>query len=433
MKKNRSLTTWFLAPDNGGAGGTPVLDEQFRKTVLEGVGHVRKTTDEMVAKYDNLDTTTKKAFEDLTKLRGEQTDLQSKVDAIQRIGVALQRESRMANADPIARIAACEEKRTLLNALVRKAASARNPDVRLSEAQRKALNTADSPGSTHLVSDLASDIYDTLSSYGIWSTFAVRNLGTKTTILPVKTVRPVAAWRTSEGGAISDDTNKAGTSGNADVRTMAVLINVANELLQDAEIDVTSDVMMDFAEAIAYRLDWSALQADGTSDATDGGYTGVFAGGTAATAAAGNVTAEGLQLEDFLRCLTTVDAGVLTRPCKWWIHPQIIARLLAVRDSNGRPIFLTANEAPTFGGIGSLLGYPVVPSFAAPSTNAGGAKVAVFGDPAGMVIGVRRDFEFAASTEAGFGDYETVFRGVMRAAVKIRRAEAFAVLTLPAA
>jgi len=347
MKKNRSLTTWFLAPDNGGAGGTPVLDEQFRKTVLEGVGHVRKTTDEMVAKYDNLDTTTKKAFEDLTKLRGEQTDLQSKVDAIQRIGVALQRESRMANADPIARIAACEEKRTLLNALVRKAASARNPDVRLSEAQRKALNTADSPGSTHLVSDLASDIYDTLSSYGIWSTFAVRNLGTKTTILPVKTVRPVAAWRTSEGGAISDDTNKAGTSGNADVRTMAVLINVANELLQDAEIDVTSDVMMDFAEAIAYRLDWSALQADGTSDATDGG--------------------------------------------------------------------------------------PVVPSFAAPSTNAGGAKVAVFGDPAGMVIGVRRDFEFAASTEAGFGDYETVFRGVMRAAVKIRRAEAFAVLTLPAA
>jgi HK97 family phage major capsid protein len=176
------------------------------------------------------------------------------------------------------------------------------------------------------------------------------------------------------------------------------------------------------------------LQADGGADATDGGFTGIFGGGgTAAAAVAGNVTTETTDFEDWTRCLLTVDAGILSRPCKWWLHPQHIIRALSVKDSNGRPIFLTALEAPTAGGIGSILGYPVVPSHAAPTANAANAKVAVFGDPEGLIVGMRNGFEMEASDHAGFTTYERYFRGVARAGVIVRKATAFAVLTLPGA
>jgi HK97 family phage major capsid protein len=123
---------------------------------------------------------------------------------------------------------------------------------------------------------------------------------------------------------------------------------------------------------------------------------------------------------------------VLNRASKWWMHPQMLVRLLSLKDSNGRPIFLTALEAPTAGGMGSILGYPVVPSFAAPTTNAANAKIAVFGDPGGLVVGMQNGFEFESSDHAGFTTYERYFRGIARAGVKVRRSQAFAVLTLPA-
>jgi HK97 family phage major capsid protein len=128
--------------------------------------------------------------------------------------------------------------------------------------------------------------------------------------------------------------------------------------------------------------------------------------------------------------LLTVDSGVLNRPCKWWMHPQILVRALSVKDSNGRPIFLTANEAPAPSGIGTILGYPVIGCHAAPTTNAANAKVAVFGDPSGLVVGMQNGFEMEASDHAGFTTYERYFRGVARAGVKVRRSQAFAVLTL---
>jgi HK97 family phage major capsid protein len=217
-----------------------------------------------------------------------------------------------------------------------------------------------------------------------------------------------------------------------EVEAIAVLLNVSLQLLQDAEFDVAADVLADFMEAFAYRLDWSCLQADGTADATDGGMTGVFAGGTAVTAASGNTSVETTDFEDWTKVILGVDAGVLSRPCRWWMHPHILVRALSVKDSNGRPIFLTATEAPTPGGIGSLLGYPVTPAHAAPNTNAASAKIAVFGDPNAYVVGLRRDFEFAASDQHKWDTLQRSFRGVGRAGTKMRKASALAVMTLPA-
>src|SRR5690606_36800668 len=127
-------------------------------------------------------------------------------------------------------------------------------------------------------------------------------------------------------------------------------------------------------------------------DATDGGLTGMFAGGTAATAAVGNISFATLDLKDWTNCLLTVDPIVLNRPAKWLMHPQQLVRSLCTKDLNGRPLFLTALEAPATGGMGSILGYPVVPSFAALTANATSSKLEAFGDSQGLAMDIGMDF-----------------------------------------
>jgi HK97 family phage major capsid protein len=409
---------------------TLLPEAEFQSKVIGTIEKVKTTQDDLTKNFDNLQRETKQAFEDLTKLKSDSSATASELThALQKINLRLGQEMKLANGDPIKRIQSDPDKKAFINAAVRAAAKAP-----LTPQMRTTLGEDATPGSTMIVDALADDIYDTLASYGVWSTFGVRRVGTKTTKFPVKTARAAATFILTEGGDITEDTAKAGTSVNCVLEVIGALLPVSRQLLDDSEFDVTADVLADFAEAIAYKLDWACLQADGGADATDGGFTGIFGGGgTAAAAAAGNVTTETTDFEDWTRCLLTVDAGVLSRPCKWWLHPQHIVRALSVKDSNGRPIFLTALEAPTTGGIGSILGYGVVPSHAAPTTNAANAKVAVFGDPEALIVGMRNGFEMEASDHAGFTTYERYFRGVARAGVIVRKATGFAVLTLPAA
>src|SRR6202012_1567757 len=130
-----------------------------------------------------------------------------------------------------------------------------------------------------------------------------------------------------------------------------------------------------------------------------------------------------------LRCLTTVAPVVLKRKPHWWIHPQMLARLMSVKDHNGRPIFLGALEAPSYGAIGTILGYPVIPVIAAPNSDTSGQPVAAFGDRSGQVVGVRDDFIFEASDHYRWNTLERSFRAYGRAATGTRRPDAFSILT----
>jgi HK97 family phage major capsid protein len=424
----------FFEADKGGSSGGVMDDAQFKSTLLDGVKDLRSKNDTLVADFGRLDKETKSAFAELEKVRSDVSTINERVGAIKRIELQLQRESRMAFGDPVRRFLANEDNALAVRGMLKDCTSWRTGRG-ASEAERaaiKAITGGATPGSTYLPTLVLPEIYDVLAQYGVWNTFAVRRLGARATTLPVKTARALAVFDT-EGAVKDTDSTKAGTSVSAAVKTASVLLLAANELLEDADVDVLGDILNDAAEAVAYKIDWAALSADGTADATDGGFTGIFGGGgTAATAANGNTTVETLDFEDVLRCLTTVGEGILQRPCRWWIHPQIIARLLSVKDDNGRPIFLSAMDAPSYGGIGSILGYPVTPAAAAPSTNTAGSKVAAFGDPNGQVVGIRKDFEFAASPEAGFTANGVYFRGLARIATKIRAATAFAVLTTAA-
>jgi HK97 family phage major capsid protein len=106
----------------------------------------------------------------------------------------------------------------------------------------------------------------------------------------------------------------------------------------------------------------------------------------------------------------------------------MLVRLMSIKDNNGRPIFLGALEAPSYGAIGTILGYPVVPVMAAPNTDGAGVLVAAFGDRNGQVVGVRDDFAFEASDHYRWNTLERSFRAYGRAATGCRQANAFAIL-----
>jgi HK97 family phage major capsid protein len=425
-------------------------EAEFQKKVLDGVSELqtenktlKQQQETLLKNYANLDKQTKTAFEDLTKLKNAANDFAAIQQSIQKVQIQLRREQKMAFGSPIERIMADDELRTRFNVAIRLAVD-NNGDMQrlcapliksLPQVQGKtALGEDTSPGSTLIVTDeLAREIYDTLAQFGAWSTLGVRRLGTKVTRYPVKTARSTATFVLTEGGAITEDAARAGTSVNLTVEVIASLIDVSRQLLDDAEFDVTSDVMDDFTSAWNERLDTAAFIGDGTADTAYGGMTGLFAFGTAAPAGAGNLGMSQLDLEDFVRCLTAVDSVVLQRGARWWMHPYVLARAVLVRDANGRSIFLTALEAPAPKGIGTILGYPVTPVQVAPSADGASKNLAAFGDPQGLVVGVRTDFSFEASDHYRWNTYSRTFRGVGRAGVKGRVATAFAILSTPAA
>lgn len=433
-----------------------VMEEaDFQKRVLDGMDATQKKIKTLEDKHAEIlkamPADLKVALEDLTKLKKTANDHQASADAFVKrlvgIEAMMRQHARRGYENPIERIQNDDDLRARFNAMVRIAAFSKQvgfaddgglkiADARIRdiiEPVVKALGEDTSPGSTLINQRLANEIYDTLATYGVFSTFGVRRVGTKTNIFPVKTARPSAGWINTEAGTIADDTAKAGTTASLSLKPIAVLLNVSLQLLQDAEFDVTADVLDDFAQALAFVLDNTVLNADGTNNSAFGGFSGIFSAATAAPAAAGNITVERTDLEDWTRVLLAVDPIVLARQARWWIHPQIVVRSLSVKDANGRPIFLTALEAPSPTVHGSILGYPITMALAAPSANAASAKVAAFGDPNGYAVPIGLDFQMDSSDDFRWNTLERSFRGWGRAAGGIRRATAISYLQLPAA
>jgi HK97 family phage major capsid protein len=397
------------------------------------MGTVKTTQDEMLSKYENLDKTTKSAFEELTNIKNNFSGLDGEIKALEvafkKVQLQMTLEQRMANGGTAMSLGqrTVRDKEKTKSAFAAICLAVGRPDI-----AAKALGEDSSPGSTMIDEDLSADIYDSLLRFGAWATLGVRPVGTKNTKVPVKTARPVANFILTEAGTVSDDTTKAGTTVTLEVEVIAVLLNVSLQLIEDGEIDVVADVLDDFIEAVNFRADFAAFQGSGAADATHGGVTGLFNFGTAATAAATRTSIALTKYDDWLRCLTTVDAAVLSRQARWWMHPSLIAASIGVQDSNGRPIFQTALEAPA-GGIVNLFGFPVTMVGAAPSANAASAKVAAFGDPRAYAVGMRKGFTFEASDAPRWSTLERSFRGHCRFDAVGARASALAVMTLPAA
>lgn len=411
-----------------------MTDTEFQTKVLDEVDKHGKSIDTLLKNYDQLGKDTKAAMEAFTKAKNDFSDKKDiqevslKMALLQR---QLELEKRAAWGSPTKALAAdpvfCAKLRlAIIEGLQLRGAVNE-------EMIKRDLDTANTPGSTYIANNtIESDIYSVLLNYGAFRSLDFRTVSSKAVELRLKTAR-VAAKFVDEAAAIGADATKAGSKAATTLKKIGSLVSCSTELLEDDITGVVEDILDDILESFAQKLDHIAFAADGTADDLDGGFTGMFFGGTAATATATRTSIALTKYADWLKCLTTVDASVLMRPARWWIHPTLIAASMGVEDSNGRPIFLTAIEAPSYGSMGSILGYPVTPVSVAPSTNAASAKIACFGDPKAQPVRVRRELHFDKSEHYAFNTDEITFRATQRAASVTRKATAIAVLTLPAA
>lgn len=406
---------------------------QELEQILKSINSVEEQNKTLLTSYENLDKQTKQVMEDLTALKNGGADYGAQLRALQKLQTHLGHERRMAFGDPVQALTRNPEKAALVVAgVARKLGLLESCSKRIQEIS-KDLDGGNTPGSTYIANaEIDREIFDVLMTYGAYRTLDVRTVGARVSEVRVKTARAGMKF-VDEAATIGADAAKGGSKVAVPMKKIGGLISVSNELMDDDITGVATDIVQDFAESYAEKLDHISFAADGTADDLDGGFTGMFYGGTARVAGAGGVSVETLKFEDWLACLANAPAVVLQRQSKWWLHPTMLARSLTLRDLNGRPMFQTAIESPSMGSIGTILGYGVVPVGNAPTTNGINAKIAVFGDPAGQAVRIRRELTIDRSADFSFDTDEITFRAVGRAGTKTRIATAFQVLTTAAA
>lgn len=430
----------FRDGDDGGGAG--LGEKDFQSKALSAIQKVAAGQKEITDNIATIDAEGKKLAEDFTnatkKYDGLGADIQDVTKALGKLELKIANERRACHGSALERISGDPMQRLQVNAIVRGTINSKGGSVPMNEEQtkifelyQKALTTGDSPGSTYHDDELSTSIYSLIAEYGVWSGFDVVPVGSKTTKLITDDTDPDAIWATE--GAAPAEGAITGTSASVPIGKILVWLGVSTELLEDSEIDLVPHILRKFANAVAYRLDFSLLVANGGADGVDGGYNGIFDAGTAAVAASGNVSTATLDFEDYLNAMLAADASVLSRPSTGWIcHPQMLIRSLKLKDADGRPLFQSSLEAPSPGALGSILGYPVTLAHAAPNTDDVSSDIMAFGDKMGAAVGIRRTFEFATSDQVFFTEDKVAFKGRARAAVKVRKATAFGVLTTAA-
>lgn len=433
-------------------GIVDVLPEaEFQEKVLGGLeaqnkrfGEMEKTFKSDVQKvYDDLgraDKEVKTALEELTKVKNTCNDFDAMIRKMEKAQKAVLLTARSSFGSPIKRFLANEENAFAMNAVARVICSLGKDGIKCDPAytkfvdeamgKLKALTGVDaSLGQATVPQQTFNEIYDTLLEYGQWGTLGKMNVGMRTVVLPVSTARPQFYWIGSQSSLSEGSVITSGAfTGNQVlliINTLAVLMYVARELLADSTVDLAPYVIQQMAESIAWGMDTASFIGTGNQDTTNAGYIGLFNAPLAntqlaAVAAQGNTTVAQTQLDDWVNALFQVNPIVLQREAKWWIHPQMLAKVALIRDKMGRPIFQTFTEVPKPGAIGSILGYPVIPTAIAPSTDGNAQPIAAFGDPEGVAVGIRQDLELATSDDIGFPQNLRAFRTLMRAGVKIK-------------
>lgn len=263
--------------------------------------------------------------------------------------------------------------------------------------------------------------------------------------VPTRTGAQVIAVQTAYPDAkfVAKSTRPDTTTGTWDTKTIELrkIMALARIPMEDAADSLTADpnvaenIALDFARAIAKRIDYAFFNGNGTDDADNGNIDGIIKEGTVVTPVDNHDSFAEITYADILAVLNGVNSSVLQSPtCAWYIHPSLINTLFkGIMDGNGRPIFQDYSGAPFpnaegFKNMMSILGYPVLPVSILPAVDGASKPYAVFGDlSAGFKYGLPWDFMFARSDEAGFQTGEIFFRGLARVGGTITDAKYIAV------
>lgn len=102
----------------------------------------------------------------------------------------------------------------------------------------------------------------TTKSSVVLSAFPTRSLGTKTTNLPVLSTKPHAAWvaeSATQDSGVKPTAQATWANKTLVVEELAVIVPIHENVIDDATVDVVSDITRQGAEAIAFALDAAVL------------------------------------------------------------------------------------------------------------------------------------------------------------------------------
>lgn len=428
---------------NGDGGGRHSDDDPEMKMLLKIEKHLEEQKKELAeleskaAENEELKPeleALQKTVDTFTGLSHDVKEFQVRQELLERKLSNLRRE---ASGDPLQRILGDEEKRGIITAPARVAylrANNRPVPKELEDlAQRANVVTGSDPGDNYIDDELLTDVYQLAAQYGVYNQFDVQRPSSKTVKIPVDTSDPDVLVVTEGTAGSEEDYN--GTQVTLNIDECVGWISVSNSMLEDDEIGLASHLMKKFMRQGAKRIDHFVMNADSNGTASlNGQQDGLFNAGTAYVLGSGDTSIDDVVYSDFVNMLYQADEALIEHErARWFMHPAFLVKLLSILDSgNGRPIFQTALEAPSSTAIGSILGVGVIRSHAAPKTDGVSKPLYAYGDLDAMAVAVRKDMEFASSTEAEFKANNTVFRMVLRAGVKLRNAGSIEVMTTAA-
>lgn len=263
-------------------------------------------------------------------------------------------------------------------------------------------------------------------------------MGSKTLDMSTIATKAIGYW-TDEGSNITAADLAFGT-GQLMAKKLGAITSWSSELEEDTAVAFLAVVTESIAEAIFTKEDDAGFIGDGTP--TYGSFTGLVNAATAGvTMASGKTAFADADADDFKAVRDSVSLA-RRRGAKWFLHPDIISNVEGLKDLQGRYIY----RGPGDNRPALLWGYPIanngegVESMPAASASAASKKFVAFGNPRHMLMGMRRELEFAVSKEAilntaadaislnAFQADATILRATERIAFKLVLADSIAFL-----
>lgn len=414
------------AEDGGTGGGGALTDAEFRTraaTALDAIEKRGQATEKELADVKEWRTKAEALFSDRDKAREDIDTLTKKFTELQRTADAL-RANRDPNESPreYLRRAFPGECKEIAEAY----RAQRNHEV------HKAETTATTQSGASNVS-LSGQIYSLTAAVGAFRNMDAHSIQAGTENFVVETGEPDMGF-VAENGDIPEGALALTTAGRAP-KKLAGYIAVSLESVQDTSYDLGAYIAEKLSRAAARRSDYVALLGTGANDYNNGTFFGIVnsPGVLTTTTGAGHTKLSTTTSDEVVDWTLSLSQGNLDNKPVIFMNTVMCARFAKIKDGNGRPVFMNALDAPAYGAIGSINGFPVIPTSVLPYADAAGAIVGIIGDPKAYAVGIRKDYTFDFSDHFLFKNGMRAYRAWMRAAYFAKDASKFAVLKLAAA
>lgn len=262
----------------------------------------------------------------------------------------------------------------------------------------------------------------------VLSAFPTKNLGTKTTNLPVLATKPHAGWvgeSFTEASGVKPVSKVTWSNKTLVVQELAVIVPIHENVIDDATTNVVSEITRTGAESIAFALDAAVLRGHNKplSWVSDDLFTS--ARGSDNVIAVGDTGTEDDLAGTLLQSAESMSE--LYDPTTLVARKGLRYRLANLRAVTGEPIFMSSmSDSPN--AVDSVYGLNTYWATGTVDDGNGGDELvwdpdeaeALIVDRSRVIIGVRQDITVKYLTEATVGGYSLAERDMVALRFKAR-------------